>query len=133
MRKALFHAGLLAGITGTVFFTYGLVSLLSRDQSLTALLDAHGPGARSLALALLGLDAAFSLMVLVGSLRIRSNAGALAAGLGYLLLAPTFAWAAWDKARAGAGLMGVLDVALPGAACLVLAALCGVLRFGNGR
>lgn len=133
MRKALFHAGLLVGITGTVFFVYGLASLLSGDQSLNALLDAHGPGSRALALALLGLDAAFSLMVLVGSLRIRSRTGLTAAGLGYLLLAPTFAWAAWDKIQAGAPLMGVLDVALPGAVCLVLAGLCAVLRFGKAR
>ena len=124
MRAVLFHTGMLAGITGTVFFGFGLVSLLTGDQVLAALVQAHGSGARFLALAVLVLDTLLSLAVLVGSLRIRTRKGRLAAGTGYLLLAPTFAWAAWDRMGAGEPLMGVLDVALPCACCLLLAGLC---------
>ena len=131
MRTVLFHAGLLAGITGTVFFGFGLVSLLNGDQALTALVDAHGPGSRALAKGLLALNALLSLLVLLGSLRIRTRRGPLAAGAGYLLLAPTFVWAAWNKLDAGAPLMDLLDVVLPVAACLLLAGFCFLARFGR--
>lgn len=128
MRAVLFHVGLLAGATGTVFFTYGLVSLLAGDQTLTALVDAHGPGSRGLALALLAANILFSLLILAGSLRIRTRGGPVAAGIGYLLLALTFAWAAWDKLNADRPLMDLLDVALPAGACLLLAGLCLLAR-----
>ncbi|MGE4554267.1 MAG: hypothetical protein AB7D57_14235 [Desulfovibrionaceae bacterium] len=125
-RSLIHHLGILAGLTGLVFFGFGLVGLLQGDPGLTAVVDGYGPGARSRALALLAGDTAASLAVTAGCVWFRRGPGPWLAAAGLTVLALTLAAGAADSLTGGQGAAAVLTLAAPAAACLVLAA--GLLR-----
>ena len=130
MRRLLFHIGMLAGITVIVFFGTGFLSLMAEDPVLTAVVAKYGPNGRMLALVLLWLDTVFGLTIALGSALMGrrtmapTRRGPMAAAIGYILLIPTFAWAALDSWNTYQEASRALPLLLPGVFCLAMAVVC---------
>ena len=139
MRRLLFHIGMLAGITGIVFFGSGFLSLVAKDPVLTAVAAKYGPHGRFLSLAMLWANTMLSLAVALGSALMGrrtmapTRRGPMSTALGYLLLSPTFVWAALDSMWTYGEPARALPLLLPAIFCWAMAVACLVQWRRAGR
>lgn len=124
-RPLIFHLGMLAGLTGLIFFGPGLLGLLQGDPGILAVAEGYGPTGRTLALGLLAADTAASLAITAGCLWFRRTPGPWIAAAGLFVIALTLAAGLAEKRPGGIG-AEVLNLGLPALICLLLAV--GILR-----
>ncbi|MEF2146198.1 MAG: hypothetical protein V3573_12200 [Desulfovibrionaceae bacterium] len=120
--RTLAHAGLLAGLTETIFFGGNLLGLALGDSRLLVLLAEHGVG-RFPALAVLLLQSAAGMVLAWGSLNLLRGKGQALALTGYLLSAPLWLYGLAEHLLSGAPLAQAGELIALNLFCMIMPAL----------